>query len=142
MSGRPFEKTLKSINAAGNIKTTPKTTKTGVQRNPFLWSGELKKKPAKGPKQKKTVTVPKLGMIIIGQQSKSVMLDGHRVAEGETFRGHRVDRISRKAVILSGEYGKIKISISGRSFGPPEVEILEARHPDMLIQPVIQAAKK
>ncbi len=133
----PFEKTLKSINAAKKESAQDKGAQPTAERNPFLWQGELTKKPKGVAPKEQQVVIPKLGMIIIGQQARSVVLDGHRVAEGESYREHRVEKINPKSVILSGKYGKIKISISSRSFGPPKVEIIETRQPGLLVRPVI-----
>lgn len=142
---KPFEGTLKEIIQQDDsaIKDTDKAGKT---RNPFLWKGELQPKdpeaPAEISKQIQPVEIPRLGMIIIGDNKKIVMLDDALVHPGETYGGHVIENIGSDYVILSGDYGVLKISMLAKSYGAPKVDILEETNPNLLIKPVLSEKKQ
>ncbi len=141
---KPFEGTLKKIIQQGD-STGEGIGQAGEGRNPFLWKGELQPKapkdPAKIAKQVQPVEIPRLGMIIIGHR-KSVMLDDALVHPGETYGGHVIEDIGPDYVILSGDYGVLKISMLKKSFGDPKVEILKETNPNLLIMPVMSGKKQ
>ena len=64
------------------------------------------------------------------------MLDDTLVHPGESYGGHVIEDIESEYVILSGDYGVLKISMLEKSFGAPRVDILETTDPNLLIQPV------
>ncbi len=137
---KPFAGTLKEIIHQDDL-VNKNSADFANGRNPFLWQGELQpKQKDAGPEviiPEQPVEIPRLGMIIIGSRGKSVMLDTTLVHKGESYGGHVVEEIESKSVVLSGEYGVLKISMSARSFGEPSVDILEVTNPDMLIKPVL-----
>ncbi len=138
---KPFAGTLKEIIQQKDSKKGH--AETG--RNPFLWQGELQPKQEKDepdpviPEQ--PVEIPRLGMIIIGSRGESAMLDDTLVHQGESYGGHVVEEIESKYVVLSGEYGVLKITMSATSFGEPTVDILEVTNPNLLIKPVLSKKK-
>lgn len=144
----PFEGTLRKI-----IAPDPLEGKDALQaisdrekaRNPFLWLGELEPEKVKAPvaraKEIKPVEIPKMGMIIVGEKGNSVMLDRTLVSLGESYGGHVIEDIQSGYIILSGDYGVLRISISERSFGAPKVDILEVNNPNLLINPVVSEKK-
>ena len=142
---KPFEGTLKKIIQEDDSAKID-TAQAEKERNPFLWKGELQPKalkaPAKIAKQVQPVEVPKLGMIIIGGNRKSVMLDETLVHPGEIYGGHVIRDIGPDYVILSDDYGVLKISMLKKSFGAPKVEILKETNPNLLIMPVISGKKQ
>jgi len=92
-------------------------------RNPFLWPGELKEKTPEPPVIKPPET-PILGMICVSENQKLALLNNTPVIEGSHLGGHTVEAINKKYIVLSGIYGKMKISIPEASFGPPHVKII------------------
>ena len=141
---KPFEGTLKKI-IQQDDSAEKDTAQAGKARNPFLWKGELQPKgpeaPVKIGKQVQPVEIPRLGMIIIGE-GKTVMLDDTLVHPGETYGGHVIENIGPDHVILSGDYGVLKISMLEKSFGAPKVDILEETNPNLLIKPVLSEKKQ
>ena len=141
---KPFEGTLVVMQKPDD-STGEDIDQAGDGRNPFLWKGELQPKAIKPtgpkPKQVQPVEIPRLGMIIIGD-GKSVMLDDTLVHPGETYGGHLIEDIGPDSVILSGDYGVLKISMLAKSFGEPRVDILEETNPNLLIKPVVSAKKQ
>ncbi|CAN2047481.1 hypothetical protein GMMP13_420027 [Candidatus Magnetomoraceae bacterium gMMP-13] len=107
-----------------------------VKRNPFLWSDEVidtekeeariaeeqKALEEKLKKQKITeIKKPTLSMIIIGENQKMALLDNVLVFEGSRLnKDHTVQRISRKKVILNGEYGTMSVLLPEYSLNPDE----------------------
>ncbi len=137
---KPFDVTIKKMREPiGKEKPINKTSvKTGTERNPFLWQGELTpKEPVTRKKREKPVTIPRLGMILIGQNIKSAMLDDTLVHRNDHYGGHVVEAIGPDYVILSGGYGVLKISVPEKSFGDPKIDILEETNPNLLIKPVV-----
>ncbi len=132
---KPFEGTLKKIIQEPEAVNIAGPTHT--KRNPFLWQGELTPPPPKKKtKEVQPVEIPRLGMIITGENSKTAMLDNSFVHSGDSYGGHVVESISPEYIILSGDYGVLKISIPSTSFGAAKVDILEEKNPNLLIQPV------
>ena len=142
---KPFAGTLKKI-VQQDDSTGDGTDQAGEARNPFLWKGELQPKgpkaPAKITKKVQPVEIPNLGMIIIGDNNKLVMLDDTLVHPGDTYGGHIIEDIGPDYVILSGDYGVLKISMLAKSYGTPKVDILEETNPNLLIKPVVSAKKQ
>ena len=132
---KPFAETLNKIIQEPDVANISGTTE--IERNPFLWLGELTPPaPQKTAKKVQPVEIPKVGMIIIGENSKTAMLDNSMVHPGDTYGGHFVESIFSESIILSGEYGVLKISMPSVSFGAPTVDILEEKNPNLLIEPV------
>lgn len=138
---KPFEGTLKTIMQQGDqaAENSPKG-----QRNPFLWQGELNPvvNTAVAEKKEQPVEIPRLGMILVREGEKTAMLDGTLVHTGDTYAGHRIEAIEPEYVILSGGYGVLKISVQKKSFGVPQVDILEETNPNLLIKPVVSEKKQ
>lgn len=134
---KPFEGTLSKIIQQPD-PTDIDPNPIGTSRNPFLWHGELTPPPPpKKNKKVQPVEIPRLGMIITGEDRQTVMLDNNLVHPGESYGGHVVESISPEFVILSGDYGVLKISMPQMSFGAPKVDILEEKDPNLLIEPVL-----
>jgi hypothetical protein len=144
---KPYEETLEQI------KQPATTVESGgaennSSRNPFLWPGELNPPPPAKPivkteevkpkKEVKPVEIPSLGMIIAGENNKLAVLDGTTVREGDYYAGHKVEHIYPKYVVLSGDYGVLRIGMQSSSYGEPKVDILEVKNPDLLIKPVLK----
>ncbi len=138
---KPFEGTLNKI-ISDPVSDTASTI-TNPRRNPFLKPGELTPtKKTEKAKKVQPVEIPRLGMIITGENNKTAMLDDSLVHTGETYGGHVVESISSEFIILSGEYGVLKISMLPTSYGLPKVEILEEKNPDLLIEPVFSDKRR
>jgi len=143
---RPFGVTISKMRHSTQEENSNRRNTSGIksdeQRNPFLWEGELK--PKKGviakPKEQ-AVTIPRLGMILIGESQKSAILDNTLVHPGDRYSGHVVEDIGPDYVILSGGYGVLKISVPEKSFGDPKVDILEETNPNLLLKPVVSKKK-
>lgn len=119
---------------------------SGADRNPFLWEGELQPEDPPKPlevdsKPEQPLEIPKLSMILNSSSGKSAMLNETLVHQGESYAGHTVENIESDYIILSGEYGVLKISMLAKSFGECKVDILEVSNPDMLIKPVVTRKK-
>ena len=138
---KPFAGTLRRI-IQPDDSTGTGTAQKERNRNPFLWKGELDPNPVQTDKEIQPVEIPRLGMIIIGEDTKTAMLNDTLVHPGESYGGHVVEEIASEYVILSGEYGVLRISMLDKSFGSPKVDILEATNPNLLIQPVFSEKKK
>lgn len=135
VSIEPFDVTLRQIIQEPEAVNIAGPTQT--KRNPFLWKGELTPPPPpKRTKEVQPVEIPRLGMIITGENSKTAMLDNSLVHPGDSYGGHVVESISSEFIILSGDYGVLKISMPPTSFGAAKVDILEEKNPNLLIQPV------
>ena len=142
---KPFEGTLKKI-VQQNDTSIGNDDVAENERNPFLWKGELTPDDPPSPppekiKAEKPLEIPRLCMIIIGNSGKSVMLNDTLVRQGEKYGGHLIESIDSESVILSGDYGVLRMSMLQRSFGEPQVDILEVTNPDLLIKPVINKKK-
>lgn len=81
-------------------------------RNPFFWPDEkiVKKKTIKT--EKTAPKKPQLSMVIIGEHKKQALLDDVFVAEGGTFHGYRVKRITSRQVILESDLGEVRITLA------------------------------
>ncbi len=99
-----------------------------AMRNPFLWYGELKpQKAVTAPSVPKSI--PRLGMIIIGQKSRLAFLDEKLVYEGRQHEGYYVEKIAPRAVTLSNAYGKLQLIAPEDHFGPAKVKRVERSRP-------------
>lgn len=100
----------------------------GDIHNPFLWRDELKpeKTDQIAPMPK---SVPRLGMIIIGQYGRLAFLDQKLVYEGDQYAGYRVEKIDHRSVTLSYSNGKLQLIAPVDHFGPAEVKRLERSRP-------------
>ncbi len=140
---KPYEGTLRKILEQSEVSGDTGKVMNGDTRNPFLKPGELDPPPPKPPgKVIMSVEIPNLGMIITGGERKSVMLDGNLVREADHYGSHVVKRIESKSVILSGEYGELRIRMPSSSFGDPEVDILEKHSANLIIKPIFKEKKK
>ena len=100
-----------------------------VKRNPFVWPGEVfspaGKKEARtsagSPKKAKAGEerpVPRLHMIIIGENRKLAMIDETFVFEGSKFKGDTVKEIDENQVVLRGDGGETRLSLSEYTLAP------------------------
>ncbi len=125
---RPFERTMKYITSQGHSAGTL----FFPGRNPFLWKNELTRRQKKKPPPS-AVEVPRLGMILISGTRRRALLDNSLVSEGEQYKGHLVEKIEKDGVILSGEYGRVRLFMPSHSLGPAGVEIVKAKNPNLKI---------
>lgn len=96
-------------------------------RNPFLWNGELEPKVTEKVEEK-PITPPRLGMIVVGPETRLAFLDEHLVYEGRQHGGFRVERIAPGAVTLSYAKGRLQLIAPVGHFGPAEVKREERKH--------------
>ncbi|MDY6850581.1 MAG: hypothetical protein SV487_00685 [Thermodesulfobacteriota bacterium] len=94
-----------------------------VDRNPFLWPGEGRKKEgvadefAKAEGLEAAEEEPAVvTMILIGQNKKMAVINDEFVSGGDKFEGKRISRIVKNAVFIRGESGEKRVPLSAMSF--------------------------
>jgi len=99
-----------------------------VARNPFLWPEEMLEKQyakADSPNAKKEgeeTGLPRLNMILIGENRKIALINNKLVFEGTIFNGDMVHSIKEKEVVLKGDSGETRLSLAKYTFAPAEKE--------------------
>ena len=126
----PFQSTLDDIRKPDGIHQGVATPKP-VSRNPFLWPGEMRPQKENTPiKEVKTKQLPRLGMIIVGQDRSLAFLNETLVNKGDVYKHDqygefKVEEIAPKAITLSDKYGKWQLISPEDHFGPAEVKVLK-----------------
>ena len=103
-----------------------------VARNPFLWPEEMLEKQyakqyatADRPNAKKEgeeTALPRLNMILIGENRKIALINDKLVFEGTIFNGDMVHSIKEKEVVLKGDSGETRLSLAKYTFAPAAKE--------------------
>ena len=99
-----------------------------VARNPFLWPEEmLEKQYAKtdspdAKKEGEEIGLPRLNMILIGENRKIALINDKLVFEGTIFNGDTVHSIKEKEVVLKGDSGETRLSLAKYTFAPAKKE--------------------
>lgn len=99
-----------------------------VARNPFLWPEEMLEKQyatADSPNAKKEgeeTALPRLNMILIGENRKIALINDKLVFEGTIFNGDMVHSIKKKEVVLKGDSGETRLSLAKYTFAPAAKE--------------------
>jgi hypothetical protein len=99
-----------------------------VERNPFFWPEEiLGKRYAKVSAEEREDGgrgLPRLNMILIGENKKIALINDKILFEGSSINGDNVHRIKEKEVVLRGDTGETRLSLSEYSFAPAVEEEL------------------
>ena len=119
--------TLESIRAVESQKGAPEEEPPHLERNPFLWPGEVPEPPKEPAPMAVTKAVEPAGeaaapaekeeepavlkMVLVGQNKRIALIDDDLVYEGSEFKGRRVARIYKNTVILSGGAGETKLTL-------------------------------
>lgn len=112
-----------------------------VARNPFLWPGEVPGetiREAAGPGGalgEEQRALPRLTMILIGEQKKIACINERLVFEGSQFNGDRVDSIKEKEVVLTGASGETRLALGEYTLAPPVEEPVAAPEPPSSMTP-------
>lgn len=108
-----------------------------VQRNPFFWPDEMVgekyvKAPSEGKEEGKGKGLPRLNMILIGENRKIALINDRLVFEGTPINGDKVQSIEEKEVILRGDTGETRLSLAEYTIAPAKEEV--AAPPEALPQ--------
>lgn len=102
-----------------------------VARNPFLWPGEIpgerfaEAAPEAGASEEQR-TLPRLTMILIGEQKKIACINEQLLLEGSQFNGDRVASIKEKEVVLTGASGETRLALGEYTLAAPVEEPMAA----------------
>lgn len=106
-------------------KYRPLHQKNKELRNPFLWSRKVTKTKHKNVKKQYKPAVPNLGIISVSKNRKFATLNNVLVREGDKYGEHIVKLIKKNYIILSGDYGSVKLSVSNKLCGPVKVRYFD-----------------
>jgi hypothetical protein len=114
--------TMNKIKAAAGEGPPSEFEPRHVDRNPFLWPGEVAAAVSQDTASGNGDTVAEVPveavvrMILIGQHKKMAVINDQIVFEGSDFLGRTVASIEKKAVILAGTSGEQRLPLTEMSY--------------------------